>query len=549
MTWQAVKEARQRLKGERGTVYKDWGGKIHIALIYPNSYYLGMSNLGFQTIYSLLNSYDNVVCERAFWEPKRVKRVKTETPISLESQRPLPDFDILAFSISYELDYFNVVQLLKAGGIPLLAADRNEGHPLLIAGGPCITANPMPLSTIFDCFAIGEGEPILPGFMAALTEGIEGKKDELLQKLASLPGVYVPSLYRGKPVRRQWLADLDSVATTSVILTPDTELGNMHIIEIARGCGWGCRFCLAGFQFRPFRFRPLDSLLAQAEQGLQNTNRIGLLAAAVSDHPEIGELAYRLHRMDAEISVSSLRIRPFSQALLKALAKSGAQTVTLAPEAGSERLREAINKCVADSDIIDTVDKISRQGIRQAKLYFMIGLPTETDDDIHELVKLTLALKKRVEGTVTRIAITVEPFVPKAGTPFQWLAMAPEDVLDERMNRIKNSLSRKGIEVRTESVSWSLVQGVLARGDAKLGEVLNKMQRNSLASWRRALDECNLSASDYAHRELPLDEPPPWSVVDSGITPDYLKKELSKARHSIESQPCPSEECHKCGVC
>ena len=546
MTWQAVKEARQRLNGERGTIYKDWGGRIHIALIYPNSYYLGMSNLGFQTIYGLLNSYDNLVCERVFWEPKKLK---TETPISLESQRPLPDFDVLAFSISYELDYFHVIQVFKASGIPILAADRDESHPLIIAGGPCITANPMPLSTFFDCFAIGEGEAILPGFVDTLTEGIESKKDELLKKLASLPGVYVPSHWNGKSVKRQWLRDLDSVATTSVILTPDTEFANMHLIEIARGCGWGCRFCLAGFQFRPFRFRPLDSLLAQAEKGLEYTNRIGLLAAAVSDHPEIGELAYRLHRMDAEISVSSLRVRPFSQALLKALAKSGAQTVTLAPEAGPERLRQTINKCVTENDIIEAVDKIAQQGIRQVKLYFMIGLPTETDADIDEMIKLTLDLKERVQETVTRIAITVEPFVPKAGTPFQWQAMAPEDVLNERVNRVKNALARSGIEVRAESVGWSLVQGALARGDAKLGGVLANMQRNSLAAWRRALEECNLSASHYAHRELPRDEPLPWSVLDSGVTPDYLKNELGKAHHSIESLPCPTEECHKCGVC
>jgi radical SAM superfamily enzyme YgiQ (UPF0313 family) len=546
MTWQAVKEARQRLEGERGTICKDWGGRIHIAFIYPNSYHLGMSNLGFQTIYGLLNSYNNIVCERVFWEPKRVK---AETPISLESQRPLPDFDVLAFSMSYELDYFNAVQVLKASNIPLLATDRDESYPLVIAGGPCVTANPMPLTPFFDCFAIGEGEPILPDFIDTLAEGIESKKDELLKKLASLPGVYVPALYDGNPIKRQWLADLDSVATTTVILTPDTELCDMYLTEIARGCGWGCRFCLSGFQFRPFRFRPLDSLLAQAEKGLQYTNRIGLLAAAVSDHPEIGELAYRLHRMDAEISVSSLRVRPFSQALLKALAKSGAQTVTLAPEAGSERLRQSINKCVTENDTIEAVDKIAKQGIRQVKLYFMIGLPTETDADIDEMIKLTLSLKERIQETVTRIAITVEPFVPKAGTPFQWLAMAPEEVLNERVNRIKNALTRSGIEVRAESVGWSLVQGVLARGDAKLGEPLARMERNSLASWRRALDECNLSASHYAHRELPLDEPLPWSVLDSGVTPDYLKKELGKARHSIESPPCPTDECHKCGVC
>lgn len=546
MTWQAVKEARQRLNGEHGAICKDWGGKIPIALIYPNSYYVGMSSLGFQTIYGILNSYDNIVCERVFWEPQRVK---TETPISLESQRPLPDFDVLAFSISYELDYFNVVQVLKASGIPILAADRDESHPLVIAGGPCITANPMPLSPFFDCFAIGEGETILPGFVDTLAEGIEGKKDELLKKLAGMPGVYVPAFYDGNPIKRQWLKDLDSVATTSVILTPDTEFANMYLIEIARGCGWGCRFCLAGFQFRPFRFRPLDSLLAQAEKGLEYTNRIGLLAAAVSDHPEIGELAYRLHRMDAEISVSSLRVRPFSQALLKALAQSGAQTVTLAPEAGSERLRRIINKCVTESDIIEAVDKIAKQGIRQVKLYFMIGLPTETDADIDEIIKLTLALKERIEGTMTRIAITVEPFVPKAGTPFQWLAMASGDELNDRANRIKNALAKSGIEVRAESVGWSLVQGVLARGDAKLGSVLAGMQRNSLAAWRKALDECSLEADFYLHRELLFDELLPWSVVDSGVTPDYLKKELGKARQSIEAPPCPPEECRRCGVC
>jgi len=253
--------------------------------------------------------------------------------------------------------------------------------------------------------------------------------------------------------------------------------------------------------------------------------------------------------MDAEISVSSLRVRPFSQALLKALAKSGAQTVTLAPEAGSERLRQSINKCVTETDIVEAIDKIARQGIRQVKLYFMIGLPTEADADIDEIIRLVLALKQRIERTGCRITLTIEPFVPKAGTPFQWLAMAAEEILNHRINLIKNTLGKNGIEVRTESVGWSLAQGVLARGNAKLSKVLSNMQRNSLAAWRKALEECDLSADFYIHRELPYDEPLPWSTLDSGVTPDYLKDDLKKARRGIETPSCPSEECHKCGVC
>ncbi|TET75278.1 MAG: radical SAM protein, partial [Dehalococcoidia bacterium] len=531
---------------ERGTIHKDWGGRTPIALIYPNSYYLGMSSLGFQTIYGFLNGYENIVCERVFWEPK-IRRA--EEPISLESQRPLPDFDVLAFSISYELDYFNVVPILVASGLPPLAADRNESHPLVIAGGPSVTANPQPLSPFFDCFAIGEGEAILPRFIEVLTRGLQDKKDQLLKELASVPGVYVPALYDGKPVSRQWLAALDSAATTSVILTADTDLSDMYLIEIARGCGWGCRFCLAGFWFRPFRFRPLDSLLAHAKNGLEYGRRIGLLAAAVSDHPEIDELVSRLHQMGAVTSVSSLRVRPLSRIVLRGLAESGTQTVSLAPEAGSERLRQLINKGATEDDIIEAVDNVAEQGLRQIKLYFMIGLPTESDDDIEETIRLALNLKGRIERTGCRIALTVEPFVPKAGTPFQWLAMPPEEVLKRRINRIKNGLTKSGIEVRTESVGWSLVQGVLSRGDARLGAALASMSGYSLAEWRRALEVRDLNADYYIHRELPFDEPLPWSVVDSGVTPEYLGEELAKARRWAQTQPCPLKDCHECGVC
>jgi len=542
MTWEETQRARQRLIREQGTIYKDWGGRVPIALIYPNTYYLGMSNLGFQTIYGLLNSYDNIVCERFFWK---------EDKASLESQRPLNDFAVLAFSISYELDYFNVVEILKSSAIPLFAADRSQAHPLVIAGGPCIIANPEPLSPFFDCFAIGEAEAILPPMLDVIAEGIQGSREELLQMLASLPGIYVPRLYDGKTISRQWVPDIDDFATTSVILTPDTELGNMYLVEVARGCRWGCRFCLVGFLFRPFRFRSVDNLLAQAEVGLRYEKRIGLLAAAVSDHPDIEELMTRLRQMGAQLSVSSLRVHPLSSVALRALAEGGAQTITLAPEAGSERLRTVINKGVAEKDIYEAIDKVAEHGLRQIKLYFMIGLPTETDDDVEEMVKLALALKERVDskGKGSHIIINVAPFVPKAGTPFQWLPMAEAQILSHRLSIIKNRLKPKGIKIKADSVAWAVVQGVLSRGDVRLAQALARMEGRSLSSWRRALEECSIDADFYVNRQLSPTERLPWSMLDSGVEPRYLELELAKAGRGEETAPCPPTGCHECGVC
>ncbi len=545
MTWEEIERARRMLAREQGTIFKDWGGRIPIALIYPNSYYLGMSNLGFQTIYGLLNSYDNIVCERVFWDgSNRAKK-------SLESQRPLGDFAVVAFSISYELDYFNVVNTLKSGGIPLLATDRNQTHPLVIAGGPCIIANPEPLAPFFDCFAIGEGEAILPSMLDVLARGIRGSREELLQMLASISGIHVPRLHQGKTICRQWVPDIDDFATTSVILTPDTELGNMYLMEVARGCRWGCRFCLTGFLFRPFRYRSLDSLLAQAEIGQEYKKRIGLLGAAVYDHPDLDALVTELRRRGAQISISSIRICPLSEAVLEALAQSGTQTIALAPEAGSERLRTVINKGVADKDIHEAIDKIAEHGLRQIKLYFMIGLPTETDDDVEEMVKLALALKERADskGRGSQIILNVAPFVPKAGTPFQWLPMAEAQILSHRLSMIKSRLKPKGIEVKADSVAWAVVQGVLSRGDARLAQVLARMEARSLSSWRRALEQCALDAEYYVNREISPTERLPWFMLDSGVEPVYLESELAKAGRGEETAPCPPAGCQECGVC
>jgi len=535
MDWDGVKRARQQLSREQGTIIKDWGGRLPVALIYPNSYYIGMSNLGLHTIYSLLNSHSEVVCERAFWEKEN--RVQQLPTLCLESQRPLSDFAVLAFTITYELDYLNVGQILKTSGIPLYAADRDERHPLVIAGGPCIMANPLPLSPFFDCLCIGEAEPILPAMLPVLSEGIGGKRNDLLKALASLPGVYVPQYYSGNRVVRQWVRNLDDFPVASTILTPDTELGDLYLIEVERGCNWGCRFCLVSNAFSPMRFRSIDKLIAQAELGLKYRKRLGLVGPAVSDHPQIEELIVTLCQMGAGLSISSLRVKPLPRLVLEQLAKGGAKTIALAPEAGSQRLRQLIKKSIAEDDILEAADRVAGQGIKQLKLYFMIGLPSETDEDIEEIVNLALRCKAVLDKRQTgcRLTLNIAPFVPKAGTPFQWLPMESLATLNRRLSRLKNSLPPKGIKLKSESPAWSEVQAVLARGDAKLAEVLANIEEVSLSGWRKAIEKCHLDIDFYAHQRWDTNEKLPWAMLDSGTEPTYLEIELKRAlRGNIE---------------
>jgi radical SAM superfamily enzyme YgiQ (UPF0313 family) len=512
MSWEQTKDIRAKLSRETGAVTKDWGGKLPVALIYPNSYYLGMSNLGIQAIYRLLNERPDCVCERVFWTPS-----DTEPPLAMESQRPPTDFAVLAFSVSYELDYFNVAQIIKAAGIPLFSKDRDETHPVVIAGGPCMTANPMPLAPFFDCIGIGEAEALLPGIIPLLKEGVSEDREALLKSLAEVPGIFVPR-YAVGPVARQWLADLDSSPAHSTVLTRNTELGDMYMIEIQRGCRFGCRFCLVSCAFRPARFRSLESLLAQAQTGLKYRKRLGLVGPAVTDHPRIEELVTRLSAMGAQISVSSLRIKPLPPLVLGKVVRGGTRTVALAPEAGSQRLRTFIHKGIDEDDILKAVGKVAVAGAKQLKLYFMVGLPTETDGDIEEMARLVKACRDIMAkpSPASRITLTVAPFVPKAGTDFQREGMAPVAVLKQRLILLKRLLTGTGINIKNESIEWSEVQAALSRGDGRLAPVMADMDVVSLAEWARAAEKAGLDLDFYAHRKWGSKQELPWRMIDAG---------------------------------
>ncbi|MFC1847002.1 radical SAM protein [Chloroflexota bacterium] len=517
-----VLSCRERLAREQGTIIKDWGGRLSVALVYPNSYYIGMSNLGVHTVYSLLNNYSDIVCERVFLD--------NESLHSLESRRPLADFDVIALSISYELDYFNVVSILKESGIPLYAADRNDSHPLVVAGGACITANPMPLAPFFDCLCIGEAEKIIPSLLETICRGDIGRQGRLAE-LAKLPGVYAPQHCGGAPVVRQWLHNLDNFMAASVVLTPDTELGNLYLLEVERGCNWGCRFCLVSSVFCPLRYHSIGHLLEKAEEGLKHRQRIGLVGPAVSAHPQIEELLHKLTQMGAAFSLSSLRVSPLSDRLLDEVVKGGARTLTLAPEAGSQRLRDVINKRITQEDILRAVSGAAAKGIRQLKLYFMIGLPTETDDDIRQLIELVLECKDAVDkaGGGCRLVINASPFIPKPWTPFQWLPMAEIPVLNRRLDMLKKGLAARGVKVKSESPAWSHVQGALARGDTKIAAVLVNLEDVSLAGWRKALEKQQLNADYYTLERRDTAQKLPWYIIDMGVSRDKLVAEMKKA--------------------
>lgn len=557
MGWKQKQRIRERLAREQGTVYKDWGGRLRVVLAFPNTYYVGMSSLALNVMYRAFNHHPHVVCERTFWEKEAP--YGTGPLLSYESQRPVVEADIFAFTISFEMDYFNVTDMLRQAGMPLFAEERLEGSsspghawPLLLAGGPAISMNPEPLAPFFDALVIGEGEEVVGTIVEIVRDS--GNRWAALEALAQVPGIYVPLLHPNDPddpgyhpIQRLWVQDVTRVPPVTAVYTPDTEFANMHLIEIARGCGRGCRFCLAGYIYRPPREQPLEKVLAWAKEGLQYTDRIGLVSAAVSDYSQIDELAIRLREIGARISVSSMRTDPVSVPLVQALAESSTRTLTIAPEAGSQRLRDVISKTQTSEQMLAAVDLAESLRFPQLKLYFMVGHPTETDEDIEALIAFVVEVRQRFRRHLT---INATPFVPKPHTPFQWVAMAPADVVKARQKRITRALARHRVTVRADNPRWAEVQGILSRGDRRLASVLARLDHPSIRAFHQALHEQGLHAAQFL-AERDMNAYLPWYIVDSDIRPNYFRYEWRLAQEARVGKPCPPEAvgCLSCGVC
>jgi radical SAM superfamily enzyme YgiQ (UPF0313 family) len=467
----------------------------------------------------------------------------------VESGRPLADFAVLALTLSFELDYFNIGDLLRRAGIPPLAADRNERYPLVVAGGPAVSGNPEPVAPFLDAVVIGEAEPVIDPLLEVVSA--HDDRAATLRNLAKLEGVYVPSLYHvahhdgggisdiepmdgaPMPVTRLWARNVNEFDTTSVVLSPDIELGDMYLVEMTRGCARGCRFCLAGYTSLPVRHRTVARVVQAAEKGLSHRKRIGLISAATTDHPSLDQLLVELIERGAQVSLSSLRIDRLTEATVAALVRSDTRNITLAPEAGSQRMRDIINKRTSHEQILRAGRLAGEGGIPKVKLYFMLGLPGETEQDVDELISLCKDLLSEAQrgNRGARLALSLSPHVPKAQTAFQWEAQESASVVMGRIQRIQHALQPLGVAVRHESPMLSRVQAVLARGDRRVAMAL--LQTRKLKDWEAALGRCGLSPERYVGALDPVDLLP-WSVVSTGVPDWYLRREFNKARELVE---------------
>jgi radical SAM superfamily enzyme YgiQ (UPF0313 family) len=559
MSWKLKKKSLDLLAQEDGYIRKIWGEAITICLAYPNAYRTGMSNLGFQAVYSLINHRPTCLCERVFLPDSSDEEAhaSSDSPLfSIESRRPLADFDMVAFSLSFENDYPNVLKILDMAGIPLTAAERGEGTPLIIGGGIAVTLNPEPLADFFDLFLIGEGEALLPDFLdAAVALRRRLTREAFLDRIQKeIAGAYVPRFYRvtteqeggitareplddifPRRIIRRTAFDINDFPTEQRITTKDSEFGGMFLTEVSRGCLRGCRFCAAGFVCRPARFRTAATLEASFRRGLEKRKTIGLLGTAVSDHPELIPLCRSILKEGGAVAVGSFRLDRLNGPMAALLKDTGVETLSLAPEAGSQRLRDVIRKGITETEIFSAVDNLLEYDIVHLRLYFMVGLPTETDEDADAIVRLVKEMEHRARRSTAgkkgfrSLKLSINQFIPKPVTPFQWCPLEDTAVVKRRIRRITDGLrGNKAVSVTHDLPKWNYIQALLTLGDRRVGKLLLAVHRFE-GNWAQAFREVNINPDFYVYRRKETDEILPWDFIDHGVEKTLLVSEYRKA--------------------
>jgi len=556
-SWQQKEAALATRAKEVGYIRKAHADRLRVALAFPNTYYVGMSNLGFQTVYQLFNAHDAVVCERIFLPPKQQlkEQLASKTPlITIESQSLARDFDVIAFSVSFEWDYTNILTMLRLAGVPVRAASRTARDPLIVIGGAITFVNPEPLALFADVIAAGEGEELVPGMVAALLAG-DSRRD-LLKSLAQKRGFYIPSFYdvdykpdgtidrfvpkegTGAPpaVKKAAVPTTEALdPPCTQIFTPDTEFGSRFLVEVVRGCANLCRFCWAGYNYLPVRAFPADRILARAREARTHAKQAGLVSIALCDHPEIDRILTGLADMGYSISPASLRLDDLTETIVRQLRQSGEKTLTIAPETGSDRLRRVINKTVTNDEILDRAELIFASGIENLKLYYMIGLPTETDADLVAIRDLTLQMREimvkhsKGKGHIGRIIGSVNPLVPKPSTAYQWLPMEDPGVIEAKVQRLRElTTDIDNVFFNIKSERHSFYQALLSLGDRRVAPAIEAAETNG-GDWRKAVADTGVDADFYVFRDRTKDAVLPWSIIDGGMKETFFRNELDKS--------------------
>jgi len=537
-----------------------------------------MANLGYQAVFRIFSTHPGVFCERLFLTDAG------GGGCSAESGRAPADFDILAFSLSFESDYPNIVRMLDAAGIPARRTERIDSGsrwPLLLAGGPATFLNPEPVAEFFDVFLIGEGEEMIGEALDGAEDWRERDCQALCERFAPIRGAYLPASYQpiyaedgelidvhvggGAPttIKRRYVADLDAQPVTTSVVAPGSVFGDYYLVEASRGCEWGCRFCAAGFMYRPVRHRSSAGVRRDAVSGLEHARTVGLVGAEMAGHPGIAESCAHVVAAGGRVSPSSLKADLISPRLAKALALGGTRSVTVAPEAGSERMRRVINKNLSEQEILRATELMVGDGVDSLKLYFMCGLPTESSEDLEGIYDLTVKIRElmmghgRRRGHVGRIKVGLNLFVPKPWTPFQWDPMLEVKEGQRRVAWLRQAFGRlPNVDMESESPREAYLQTLLSRGDRRTADIIEALARGSSGWWQQIQDmrrgrhpSISTNPDRFVHREYGRDERFPWDFIDHHIQRSYLQLERRRAFAERETEPCDVASCKTCGAC